>query len=157
MSRRKHRVKRNILPDPKYHNVVVAKFINRLMEDGNKSTARKIVYDALTTVQDKTKTNAVEIFDKALKTVAPILEVKSKRVGGASYQVPREVHGERKQTLAIRWIVETARLKKGKRMADRLADELLEASQCQGSAVNKKNNIHKMAEANKAFAHFGRN
>ncbi len=157
MSRRKHRVKRNILPDPKYHNVVVSKFVNRLMEDGKKSTARKIAYDSLTLVQDKTKTNAVEIFDKALKNVSPILEVKSKRVGGASYQVPREVHGDRRQTLAIRWIVEAARGKKGKAMHERLADELLDASQGQGTAVTKKNNIHKMAEANKAFAHFGRN
>jgi small subunit ribosomal protein S7 len=156
VSRRQHKVKRIILPDPKYHNVVVTKFINRLMTDGKKSTARTIVYDALTLVQEKSKTNAVEIFDKALKNVAPLLEVKSKRIGGASYQVPREVHGDRRQTLAIRWIVESVQLKKGKATCERLAQELLDASKNEGSAVVKKNNIHKMAEANKAFAHFGR-
>lgn len=155
MSRRKHSIKRQVLPDPKYHNVVIAKFINQVMDDGKKNTARKVVYDALQMVQDKTKTNAIEVFDKALKNVMPVLEVKSRRVGGASYQIPKEVRGERKQTLAIRWIVETARGKKGKPMAEKLAAEFMDASNNQGASVTKKNNIHKMAEANKAFAHFG--
>jgi len=151
--RRKRNYKREIAPDPKFQNVIVAKFINRLMVEGKKSTAQRIFYDAFDIIAKQQK-DPMQVFDEAMKNVTPMLEVKSKRVGGANYQVPREVRGERKLTLAIRWLVQSSRAKKGKPMAERLAEELLAASKNEGSASKKKLDMHRMAEANRAFAHF---
>ncbi|PJE59830.1 MAG: 30S ribosomal protein S7 [Candidatus Portnoybacteria bacterium CG10_big_fil_rev_8_21_14_0_10_44_7] len=151
--RRKRNYQRNILPDPKYQNVLVAKFINQLMNDGKKEVAKKILYDALALIE-KQKKDPLEIFDRAIKNVSPALEVKSRRIGGANYQVPREVRGERKITLAFRWLIAAARGKKGMPMAKRLADELALAAKNEGAAVKKREDTHRMAEANKAFAHF---
>jgi len=142
-------------PDFKFNSVKVAKFINYVMLDGKKNTARNIVYGAFDIIKEKTKkSNPLEVFDAAIKNVGPTMEVRSRRIGGANYQVPREVRPERRQSLAFRWILEAARNGKGKPMADRLADELISASNGEGSAVTKRENTHKMAEANKAFAHF---
>jgi small subunit ribosomal protein S7 len=143
-----------IEPDFKYQSVVVAKFINNVMKNGKKSVAEKVVYDALNKVQEITKKEPLEILNLALSNVAPLLEIKSRRIGGATYQVPREVRGERKQALAFRWILNASRSKKGKPMSAKLADELILASKNEGTAVKKKIDMHRMAEANKAFAHF---
>ncbi len=151
--RRKRNYKRDILPDPKFQNVAVAKFINRLMTRGKKSTAQRVLYDAFDIIVKQQK-DPLQIFDEAIKNILPALEVKSKRIGGANYQVPREVRGERKLTLAFRWIIEGSRAKKGKPMAARLAEEFLAASKNEGTAIKKKQDMHRMAEANKAFAHF---
>jgi small subunit ribosomal protein S7 len=151
--RRKRQYKREILPDPKYQNVVMAKFINSLMTQGKKSTAQAVFYDACD-ILIKQEKDPVQIFDEAIRNISPMVEVKSKRVGGANYQVPREVRGERKLSLAIRWLVGAARSKKGKPMAEKLAEELLAASKNEGIAIKKKLDMHRMAEANKAFAHF---
>lgn len=151
--RRKRKYKREILPDPVYQNQIVAKFINRLMVEGKKSTAQRVVYGAFDILAKQQK-DPIQVFDDAIKNVSPMLEVKSKRIGGANYQVPREVRGERKLTLAIRWLVEAARAKKGKPMAEKLAEELLMATKNEGNAIKKKLDMHRMAEANKAFAHF---
>lgn len=151
--RRKRNYKREILPDPKFQNVIVAKFINRLMTRGKKSTAQRVLYDAFDIIVKQQK-DPVQIFDEAIKNISPMLEVKSKRVGGANYQVPREVRGERKLALAFRWIIEGSRSKKGKPMAERLAEEFLAAAKNEGMAIKKKQDMHRMAEANKAFAHF---
>lgn len=141
------------MPDPKFQNVIVAKFINRLMERGKKTTAQRVFYGAFDILSRQQK-DPMQVFDEAMKNVTPMLEVKSKRVGGANYQVPREVRGERKLTLAIRWLVEASRAKKGKPIADRLAEEFLAAAKNEGSAVRKRVDMHRMAEANRAFAHF---
>ncbi len=155
MSRRRVAAKRDIVPDPKYHNALVTKFINKVMLDGKKSTARKIFYTAMETVKEKTKTEDIlEVFLKSISNVKPVLEVKSRRIGGATYQVPVEVAPARRESLAIRWIVGYARAKKGTPMAQALATELLDAYNNQGSAVKKKEDTHRMAEANKAFAHY---
>lgn len=146
--------KREILPDPVYNNVKVAKFINYVMRKGKKEKARKIVYGAFEILKEKTKKNPLEIFELALKNVGPSLEVRPRRIGGATYQVPMEVKPDRKLALAMRWILQAAKAKKGKPMSEKLANELLEASQGKGVAVKKKEDTHKMAEANKAFAHF---
>ena len=146
--------KREILPDPVYNSAVVAKFVNNLMKGGKKTVARKVLYQAFDIIKDKTKKDPVEVFEKALDNAGPQLEVKSKRVGGATYQVPREVKGERKITLATRWIIQAARAKKGKPMGEKLAQEFMDAASNTGTAVKKKENTHKMAEANRAFAHF---
>lgn len=139
----------------KFNSVRVEKFINSVMWDGKKSTARKVVYDALDIIKEKTKTdNPVEIFDTAIRNVGPAMEIRSRRVGGANYQVPREVRPERKQALAFRWILIAARAAKGKPMAERLAQELIAASNNEGPAIKKREDTHKMAESNKAFAHF---
>jgi len=151
--RRKQKIKRIILPDSKYQNVMVAKFINYLMRGGKKTIACKVLYGAFD-ILEKQKKNPLEVFEQALKNVTPTVEVRSKRVGGANYQVPREVRGERKIALAFRWIIGAARSRKGKPMAEKLAQEFLEASQNQGTAIKKKMDTHRMAEANKAFAHF---
>ncbi len=151
--RRKRKYKRDILPDPKFQNVMVAKFINRLMTEGKKSTAQRVVYDAFD-ILAKGQKDPIQIFDEAIKNVAPVLEVKSKRIGGANYQVPREVRGDRRLTLAVRWLVEAARAKKGKPMAQKLSEELAAAAKNEGNAIKKKLDMHRMAEANKAFAHF---
>jgi small subunit ribosomal protein S7 len=151
--RRKRKYKRDILPDPKFQSVIVAKFINRLMTQGKKSTAQRVFYNSFDIIAKQQK-DPLQIFDEAIKNISPMLEVKSKRVGGANYQVPREVRGERKLTLAIRWMVEAARAKKGKPMAERLAEEFLAAAKNEGNAIKKKLDMHRMAEANRAFAHF---
>ena len=152
--RRKKKIQRNIEPDFKYNSSLVSKFINNVMKCGKKSTARKIFYGSFDILQEKTKQDPLEIFNQAIKNVSPLLEIKSKRVGGANYQVPRPVAGDRRITLAIRWILEGARSKKGAPMAQKLAEELLAASKNEGTAIKKKINTHKMAEANKAFARF---
>ncbi len=151
------KIKKHIIqPDPVYDNITVARFINRIMERGKKNAARKIVYSAFDIIKEKTKKDVLEVFDLALRNAGPVLEVKSKRVGGATYQVPREVKGERRMTLAIRWLIQASRAKKGKPMKEKLAQELIDASNNTGSAVKKKENTHRMAEANRAFAHFAR-
>jgi len=142
-------------PDDVYNSEKVAKFINYIMLDGKKETARGVVYGAFDEIKEKTKiSNPLEVFDSAIKNVGPTMEVRSRRVGGANYQVPREVRPERRLALAFRWIIDAARSKKGKPMHTRLADELIAASNGEGEAVKKMENTHKMAEANKAFAHF---
>ncbi len=154
MARRKKVVKRIPPPDPVYNNTQVAKFINNVMQKGKKTVARKIVYGAFDVIKEKTKKDPVEVFEQAIKNASPLLEIKPKRVGGATYQVPREVRGDRKITLASRWIIEAARSGKGKKMAEKLAEELMAAAKNEGAAVRKKETTHKMAEANRAFAHF---
>ena len=153
--RRRRPEKRIILPDPAFKDVVVAQFINYLMKQGKKSKAEKIFYGSLDIISEQLKTdNPVDVFKKALSNVSPILEVKSKRIGGATYQVPMEVSDSRKRSLAMRWILGFSRGRKGKTMANRLAAELIAASNNEGSSIKKKEDTHKMAEANKAFAHF---
>ena len=148
--------KRTILPDPVYNNPLVSKFINHVMERGKKSLAKKIVYGAFELVKEKTKKEPLEVFTEAIKNAGPVLEVRSTRVGGATYQVPREVKKDRRITLAMRWIIQIARNKKGKPMEQKLAEELIAAANNEGEAVRKKINMHRMAEANRAFAHFAR-
>ena len=153
--RRRRPEKRTILPDPTFSDVVVAQFINYLMKQGKKSVAERIFYGSLDIISTQEKTDApIEIFKKALSNVSPVLEVKSKRIGGATYQVPMEVSEKRKLSLAMRWILTYSRSRKGKTMANRLAAELIAASKNEGSSVKKKEDTHKMADANKAFAHF---
>ena len=147
---------RKINPDPVYQSDELAKFINTLMERGKKETARKLVYQALDIIEQKTKQDPIVVFQEAIRQVSPLLEVKSKRVGGATYQVPHEVKGHRQQALAFRWIIESARSVKGRPMAEKLAAELMSAAEGEGSAIQKKINTHKMAKANQAFAHFAR-
>lgn len=154
MARRKKSEKRIIMPDPVYNNVQVAKFINQVMRRGKKNTARKIVYGAFNIVQEKMKKDPLAVFEQAIQNASPIVEIKPKRVGGATYQVPREVRGERKITLATRWILNAAKSKKGKPMREKLAEELILAAKNEGSAVKKKTDTYRMAEANRAFAHF---
>ncbi len=148
--------KREIIPDPKYGNQQVSKLVNHIMKNGKKTTALEIVYDAFEVISQKTKLPPADVFETALKNVMPSLEVKSKRVGGANYQVPMPVRGDRRYVLAFRWILTAARTKKGRRMALKLADELIAASNNEGDAVKKKLDVQKMAEANRAFAHFAR-
>ena len=148
--------KRIIAPDPVYNSVIVAKFINQIMRKGKKTVARKIVYNSFDIIKEKLKQDSLDIFTKAINNTSPTMEVKSKRVGGATYQVPMEVSEKRKKTLAMRWIIEAAKKKKKKPMKEKLAEELIEASENRGSAVKKKEDIHRMAEANRAFAHFAR-
>ena len=147
---------RKINPDPVYQSDELAKFINTLMERGKKETARRLVYRALDIIKQKTKQDPVLVFQEAIRQVSPLLEVKSKRVGGATYQVPHEVKGHRQQALAFRWVIESARSVKGRPMAEKLAAELMSAAEGEGSAIQKKINTHKMAKANQAFAHFAR-
>ena len=153
--RRKRAVKREVNPDPKFNNKTVSRFINMLMLQGKKWNAESIVYGALDILTQKTqKADAMEVFNKAIDNVRPLLELKSRRVGGATYQIPVEVRGERGASLALRWIRNAARGRKGKPMKQRLADELLDAYNGQGTAVKKKEETHKMAEANRAFSHY---
>ena len=154
MSRRREAEKREILPDPKYHNIVLAKFINMVMRSGKKSIAEKIVYGALDRIADRKKTDSLEVFIQALDNVKPVVEVKSRRVGGATYQIPIEVRAERSMTLAMRWLVDAARKRGEKSMGLRLAGEIADASENKGTAIKKKEDTHKMAEANKAFSHY---
>lgn len=152
----KKKIKRDIAPDPVYNNLTIAKFINQVMRRGKKTIARKIVYKAFDIIKEKTKKEPLEVFESALKNVEPLLEVRPKRVGGATYQVPIPVLPERGMALAMRWILTVARTKKGKPMREKLAEELIEAAENRGAAVKKKENTHRMAEANRAFAHFAR-
>lgn len=153
--RRKIKKKDPIEPDYKYSSEKISKFINYLMLSGKKNTARVVVYDAMDLIKEKTKSESpMEIFDTALKNTGPLMEVRSRRVGGANYQIPREVRPERRQALSMKWIIEAARSRKGAPMRERLADEIILASKNEGEAVKKRDNTHKMAEANKAFAHF---
>ncbi len=153
--RRKIKNKYPVKPETTFDSIKVAKLINYVMESGKKAIARQIVYDCFNMLKEKAKTEApLELFETALKNTSPAMEVRSRRVGGANYQVPREVRPERRQALSMKWIVEAARGKKGKPMAEKLADEIIAASKNEGEAVKKRENTHKMAEANKAFAHF---
>jgi len=152
--RKRRAEKRFVKPDPKYNEVMVTKFINYLMWDGKKSTARQLVYDAFEIIEQKAKKPAMEVFKKAVSNVQPLVEVRSRRVGGATYQVPMEVRPARRNALAFRWIKTYSRDRKDKSMASKLAAELLAASNGEGSSVKKKDDTHRMAEANKAFAHF---
>jgi small subunit ribosomal protein S7 len=154
MSRRHAAEKREFVPDAKYHNLVVAKFMNAVMYDGKKSTAETIVYDAFDQVATKSKQDALVIFEQALENVKPSIEVRSRRVGGATYQVPVEVRTSRRQALAIRWIITAARNRNDKTMTDKLSAELLDAANNRGNAVKKREDTHKMAEANRAFSHY---
>jgi len=154
MPRRREVPKRIILPDPKYGNETLAKFVNTLMRDGKKSTAERIVYGALDQIASKKGGDGLEVLQKALENVRPMVEVKSRRVGGATYQVPVEVRASRQNALAMRWIAEAARKRGEKSMAYKLAGELLDASENRGSAVKKREDTHRMAEANKAFSHY---
>ena len=154
MSRRSPAVKRPIIPDPVYGSESVTKFVNTLMSDGKKSVAERIFYDAMKTVEERAGQPADAVFKQALNNAKPVLEVKSRRVGGATYQVPVEVRPERRTALAIKWLIQYARERSEKTMADRLAAELLAASRNEGATIKKKDDTHRMAEANKAFAHY---
>ena len=146
--------KRDVLPDPVYHDKTVTKFINKVMLSGKKSVAQRVVYDAFETIRAKTGKDPLEVFQTALKNVMPVLEVRARRVGGANYQVPVEVRPDRRMTLGIRWIVNYARLRGEKTMNERLSAELMDAANNTGAAVKRKEEMHRMAEANKAFAHY---
>ena len=154
MPRKGHIAKRDVLPDPVYGSKVVTKFINNIMEDGKKGVAQKICYDAFEIIQEKTGKEPVEVFEEAMNNVMPLLEVKARRIGGANYQVPIEVRPERRQTLGIRWILAAADKRGEKYARERVAGELMDAANNTGAAVKKKEDTHKMAEANKAFAHY---
>lgn len=154
MSRRHRAEKRVINPDPKFGDLVLSKFMNNLMIDGKKSVAERIVYGALDKVEDKTKQDPVALFHEALENVSPTVEVRSRRVGGATYQVPVEVRAERKQALAIRWMIAAARARNENTMIDRLSGELMDAANNRGAAVKKREDTHRMAEANRAFSHY---
>lgn len=154
MPRRRRAQERKILPDPKYKSTIVAKFINGMMLDGKRSIAEHIFYDAMDIIENKTKEDPLSVFNQAMENVAPILEVKSRRVGGATYQVPIEVRDKRRKTLAIRWLVLYSRQRSEKTMAEKLANELLAAYKKEGTTIKKREDTHRMAEANKAFAHF---
>ena len=152
--RKRQATKRDVLPDPIYNSKVVTKLINQIMKDGKKGTAQRILYDAFDIIKTKTNTEPMEVFEKAMNNIKPSLEVKSRRVGGTNYQVPVEVKPDRAQALALRWIVNATRSRGGKTMAEKLANELIDASNETGAAVKKKDDTHRMAEANKAFAHY---
>ena len=152
--RKRRAVKRDVLPDPIYNSKLITKTINAIMKDGKKGTAQKILYEAFEIVEKQTGKKAIEVYEEAMKNISPALEVKSRRVGGSNYQVPMEVTDERAQTLALRWLVNYAKLRNGKGMAINLANEIIDAANGVGGAVKKREDTHKMAEANKAFAHY---
>lgn len=152
--RKRRAVKRDVLADPIYNSKLVTKIINTIMKDGKKGIAQTIFYDAMNIVKEKTNSDSMEVLDKALENIMPQLEVKSRRVGGATYQVPIEVKADRKQALGIRWLINYARLRGGHSMAENLANEIIDASNGTGAAVKKREETHRMAEANKAFAHY---
>jgi small subunit ribosomal protein S7 len=154
MPRRKKVEKRVVLPDPRYNSRLLAKFINKIMTRGKKSTAERIVYNALGLVETRMRRNPIDVFDTAVRNATPILEVKPRRVGGATYQVPVEIRGERRLALAIRWLISSARSRPGRSMADKLSAELMDASTGQGATIKKREDTHRMAEANKAFSHY---
>ena len=152
--RKRRAVKRDVLPDPVYNSKVVTKLVNQIMQDGKKGTAQKILYEAFDIIAEKTGKPAIEVYNEALENIKPALEVKSRRVGGSNYQVPLEVSDERSQALALRWLVNYAKLRNGRGMAINLANEIMDAAAGTGGAVKKREDTHKMAEANKAFAHY---
>ncbi len=154
MPRRNRPPRREVKPDYKYNSELVARFINKIMLHGKKSKAQRIFYDAMEIIERRTKRPALEVFEQAIKNATPLIEVKPRRVGGATYQVPVEVRPERQQSLAIRWLVETARKRSGKSMAEKLANELMDAANNTGATIKKREDTHKMAEANRAFAHY---
>jgi small subunit ribosomal protein S7 len=154
MARRNRAVKRPIKPDIKYNSRLVSSFINKLMKNGKKTLAARIFYDALEIVEERTKKPGIEIFEQAIKNATPVIEVRPRRVGGATYQIPLEVRPERRESLAIRWLVTSSHERTGKSMAERLAAELMDAASNQGATVKKREDTHKMAEANRAFAHY---
>ena len=154
MARRRRAEQRKITPDPKFNSVELSRFINKIMLNGKKSVAQRIVYEALDRVEQESRQRSLEVFEQAVRNSTPMLEVRSRRVGGATYQVPTEVRPERRMALAIRWLISGARARGGRPMAERLSQELLEASRNQGSAVKRKEDLHRMAEANRAFAHY---
>jgi len=154
MSRRNRPVKREIAPDIKYNSLLVSQFVNKLMTSGKKSTAQHILYDALDIIETRTRRSGLEVFEQALRNATPILEVKPRRVGGATYQVPVEVRADRRISLAIRWLVGAARKRSGKTMAEKLASELMDAANNTGTTIKRREDTHKMAEANRAFAHY---
>ena len=154
MPRRKRVYRKNWKPDSQYSSLIIGRFVGHLMEGGKRSTAEKLIRDAFEIIHERTKKGGLNIFEQAVKNVSPLVELKSRRIGGANYQVPIQVLGDRRATLAMRWIISAARSKKGKKMAEKLASELLDASQKQGAAMKKREDTHRMAEANKAFAHF---
>jgi small subunit ribosomal protein S7 len=154
MPRRNRPVQRETLPDPRFHSGSLQRFINRMMHSGKKSTATSVMYRSLDLVAERAKRDSVEVLDQALKNVSPMIEVKPRRVGGATYQVPVEVSADRREALAMRWILQAARSRAGKSMAEKLAGELLDAANNTGAAIKKREETHKMAEANRAFAHY---
>ncbi len=154
MPRRKRAIKREVVPDPKYRSILVMRFINCMMKDGKKSVAERILYDSLDIIENRIKSDPLKVFKKAIDNVKPVLEVKSRRVGGSTYQVPIEVSPERRLALSMRWIISYSRKRNENTMAQRLAGELLDASANKGISIKKKEDTHKMAEANKAFAHY---
>ncbi len=154
MSRRKNTKKRTVSPDPVFNSTLVNMTIHRIMKSGKKSLASKIVYDAFTAVQERTGTEAIDVFEKAIRNLTPLVEVKARRVGGATYQVPMEVRSDRGTSLALRWLVHYSRSRGGKTMAGKLANEIMDAANETGAAIKKREETHKMAEANKAFAHY---
>ena len=154
MSRKRSAPKKIIIVDPKYKSTIIPKLINSIMYDGKKTIAEKIIYDALEKIKTKPKDEPINIFNEAIKNIKPTVEVRSRRVGGATYQVPVEVKANRSQTLAIRWLIDASRKRKDKKMSDKIFNEIYDAYQSRGSAIKKKEDTHKMAESNKAFAHF---
>ena len=154
MSRKKTQPKKNVVPDPKFNSTIIPKLINNIMYDGKRGVAAKIVYDAIDKIKTKTKDEPINIFNEAINNIKPTVEVRSRRVGGATYQVPVEVKTKRSQTLALRWLLDATRKRKNKNMSDKLFNELMDASQNKGSAIKKREDTHKMAESNKAFAHY---
>ncbi|MBX3001430.1 MAG: 30S ribosomal protein S7 [Caldilineaceae bacterium] len=154
MPRRNRPEHRDIIPDPRYNSRVVAKFINNIMERGKKSTALSIVYDAFDLIAERTNRSALEVFEEALKNATPLVEVKPRRVGGATYQVPMEIRADRRQALAMRWLIMNSRNRSGRNMAMRLAGELMDTARGEGATVRRREETHRMAEANQAFAHF---
>ena len=154
MPRRKRKYSKQWNPDPRFGNLLVGRFIGQIMKDGKLSVAEKVVYGSFDVIHERTKRGGLNVFEQAIKNISPLMELKSKRVGGANYQVPVPVLGDRRQALAMRWIISSCRLKKGKKMAEKLADELIDGAQKAGAAMKKREDVHRMAEANKAFAHF---
>ena len=154
MARRRRAEKRKVTPDPKYHNIELSQFINKVMLNGKKTVAQRIVYDALDKASQEVRRPQIEVFDQAIRNTTPMVEVRSRRVGGATYQVPTEVRPERRLALSMRWIIQAARARQGRPMADRLSVELAEAARGQGTAVKRREDLYRMAEANRAFAHY---
>ena len=154
MSRKKSQPKKEIIPDPKFNSTIIPKLINNIMYDGKRGIAAKIVYDAIEKIKTKSKDEPINVFNEAINNIKPTVEVRSRRVGGATYQVPVEVKTKRSQTLALRWLLEATRKRKNKTMSDKLFNEIIDASKNKGSAIKKREDTHKMAESNKAFAHY---
>ena len=154
MARRRRAEKRKVTPDPKYHNIELSQFINKVMLNGKKTVAQRIVYEALDKASQEVRRPQIEVFDQAIRNTTPMVEVRSRRVGGATYQVPTEVRPERRLALSMRWIIQAARARQGRPMADRLSTELAEAARGQGTAVKRREDLYRMAEANRAFAHY---